>query len=210
VIEVLGERQKQLLRLLLRNKPGMTVDELSAGLHVTRNAVRQHVTALQKDGLVGTGPTRPSGGRPQQLFVLTEKGKEAFPRHYSWFGRLILEAIRREYGDEGLRERLTKIGGEVARQLRDGSKSPQGAQTHVEELAALMNDLGYDARTTQDASAPVIEADNCVFHELAMADPKVCEFDLALLAGYTGKNVVHQKCMARGDNVCRFRFVNKK
>jgi len=209
VIEILGARQKQLLRLLLRNKPGMTVDELSAGLHVTRNAVRQHVTALQKDGLVATGPTRPSGGRPQQLFVLTDKGKEAFPRHYSWFARLVIEAIRREYGEEGLRERLARIGDEVAHQLRAGSKSP-GGQSDIEQLASLMNELGYDARTAKDSSTPTIEADNCVFHELAMADPKVCEFDLALLAGYTGKDVVHQKCMARGDHVCCFRFVDKK
>ncbi|HSQ04502.1 MAG TPA: HTH domain-containing protein, partial [Burkholderiales bacterium] len=159
MIEILGERQKQLLRLLLRHKPGMTVDELSKGLHVTRNAVRQHVTALQKDGLVAMGATRPSGGRPQQLFVLTDKGKEAFPRHYSWFARLIVEAIRRECGDEGLAERLTRIGEEVAQELRAGSKSAD-LQSTIEQLASRMNELGYDARTARDDPIPAIEADN--------------------------------------------------
>jgi len=81
------------------------------------------------------------------------------------------------------------------------------AHKNVEELARLMDELGYDARPAAEAdSAPTIEADNCVFHELAMKNPEVCQFDLALLAGFTGANVEHQECMARGGRVCRFRF----
>src|SRR5678815_1895785 len=91
--EVFRERRKQLLRHLLRSKGGATVDELGKGLGVTRTAVRQHLASLMRDGLIGPGETRASGGRPKQLFVLTEKGREAFPRHYSWFAQLLIEAI---------------------------------------------------------------------------------------------------------------------
>lgn len=62
MIEILGDRQKQLLKLLLTNKSGLTVDELSKGLKITRNAVRQHLAALERDGLISPGATRPSGG----------------------------------------------------------------------------------------------------------------------------------------------------
>jgi predicted ArsR family transcriptional regulator len=121
VLDILGDRQKQLLELLLKNKSGVTVDELSKGLKITRNAVRQHLAALESDRLIALGPTRPSGGRPQQLYALTEKGREVFPRHYSWFAQLVLEAIKREHGAEGLRERLASIGSSVAAQLRTQS-----------------------------------------------------------------------------------------
>ena len=68
--EVFRERRKQLLRHLLRNKGGATVDELGQGLGVTRTAIRQHLASLMRDGLIRPGETRASGGRPKQLFVL--------------------------------------------------------------------------------------------------------------------------------------------
>src|SRR5215469_18601107 len=68
--------------MLLRDKAGLTVEDLSQGLGITANAVRQHLTALERDGLVAKGETQSSGGRPEQLYELTAAGNELFPRHY--------------------------------------------------------------------------------------------------------------------------------
>lgn len=210
MLEILGNRQKHLLRLLLKTKSGVTVDELAEGLKITRNAVRQHLAALESDGLVAPGATRPSGGRPQQLYALTAKGKEAFPRHYSWFAHLVVESIRREHGTEGMGERLSAIGSEVAGQLRSRYPALEPRAQKVEKLAELMDQLGYNARSAATAEkAPVIEADNCVFHELAMKNPAICQFDLAMMGAFTDSRVDHQECMARGGNVCRFKFMPK-
>lgn len=210
MLDILGDRQKQLLELLLKNKSGLTVDELSKGLAITRNAVRQHLAALESDRLIELGPTRPSGGRPQQLYALTEKGGEVFPRRYSWFAQLVIASIAREHGTEGLRERLGEIGVQVAAQLHGQSPAPESREQKVEKLAAVMDQLGYNAKSTAAGKAPVIEADNCVFHELALKNPEICEFDLAMMGAFTGSKVEHQECMARGGNVCRFKFTGKK
>jgi predicted ArsR family transcriptional regulator len=45
-----------------------------------------------------------------------------------------------------------------------------------------------------------------VFHDLAMADPAICEVDLSLLRALSGKTVEHRRCMARGQHSCRFAF----
>src|SRR5262245_61716829 len=119
MLGVLGNRRLELLQLLLRDKGGLTVDELSQRLEVTRNAVRQHLATLEQDGLVEAGSTRPTGGRPEQLYVLTRTGREFFPRQYSWFAQLMVEAIKSEAGARGLRKRLSALGAAVARQLRE-------------------------------------------------------------------------------------------
>lgn len=206
----MGNRQKELLQLLLRNKSGMTVDELAGRLHITRNAVRQHLAALGNDGLTAPGASRPSGGRPQQLYVLTAKGKEVFPRRYSWFAQLAIEAIEREHGADGLRERLIAIGTRVAEQLRNRHPGLETRGQKVKALAAVMDELGYNARGATAGRAPAIEADNCVFHELAMKNPEICHLDLAMMSAFTGSRIDHQECMARGGNVCRFIFVARK
>lgn len=211
MLEVLSDRQKQLLQLLLKYKSGMTVDDISQKLAITRNAVRQHLAGLESDALVALGSTRPSGGRPQQLYVLTDKGKELFPRRYSWFAQLLIESMKLERGAENLNKRLSAIGVGVAAQLRAQKPALKTRAEKVEELSAVMEDLGYNARNTSvPGKPPVIEADNCVFHALAMKNPDICRFDLAMMGAFTDSKVEHMECMARGGNVCRFKFVPKE
>lgn len=208
MLELYGERRKGLLRLLLRRKSGATIDELAQALGVTRTAVRQHLASLMRDGLVAPGAERATGGRPGRLYVLTGEGRETFPRRYSWFARLLVEAMAREHGAAGLRTRFGRIAASVVAQLPRSTPAGASRREKVEELSTLMDQLGYDARKVRDVGgAPTIEADNCVFHELAMRNSAICQFDLALLTGYTGSKVELHECMAKGGHVCRFRFL---
>lgn len=204
-----GSRQKELLNLLLQNKSGLTVEEFAQRLGITRNAVRQHLESLEARDLVQKSDTRPSGGRPEQLYVLTEKGNELFPRHYAWFAQLLLEMVEAEVGPHGIAERLDELGRKVAASLaeQDGNQAPATLDEKVRQLAGTMEQLGYSARSfTSLKGIPIIEANNCVFHELARQHPMVCRFDLALLSAATGADVEHLECMAKGGTACKFRF----
>lgn len=210
MLENLSVRQQELLKLLLENKAGLTVEELSQALAITRNAVRQHLAGLERDGLVVQAGTRPTGGRPELLYLLGDRGRELFPRRYSWFCQLLIESIRRETGSQGLARRLETLGAGVAGQL--AAQAPPGgtAAVRIRQLAASMADLGYGAQVAEDTGAvPAIEANNCVFHHLAADYPEVCQFDLALMGAFVGAEVEHQECMVRGGRVCRFRFKPK-
>lgn len=206
MLDLLGRRQKDLLKLLLRHKEGLTVDELGNQLKVTRNAIRQHLASLISEGLVETGASKATAGRPTQLYVLSNRGRELFPRKYSWLAQLMLESVRQEAGGAGLKRRLTAMGTQVARQLREQHPGLKTRQDKVLKLAELMEQLGYSTAGTTVLDPTMIAADNCVFHDLALKDPDVCEFDLALASAFTDSRVDHQECMARGGHLCRFKF----
>lgn len=206
MLELLGRRQKDLLKLLLRHKDGLTVDALGAQLQVTRNAIRQHLAALQAEGLVATGASKATRGRPTQLYVLSDKGRELFPRQYSWLAQLMLSSLKEDGGAGSLRKRMAAMGEKVATQLRAQHPGLRSRQDRVFKLAELMEQLGYSTAGTTVLDPTTISADNCVFHDLALKDSEVCEFDLALLASFTESRVDHQECMARGGQVCRFKF----
>ncbi|MGE5468836.1 MAG: helix-turn-helix transcriptional regulator [Ignavibacteria bacterium] len=211
MLAILGQRQRDLLKRLLWKKGGLTVLELTEQLHITSNAVRQHLAALENDGLVARGGSRPSGGRPEQLYVLTEAGRELFPRHYWWFAQLIVQSIKAEGGAQAACERFEALGSEVARQLLHQQADPASRQERVEKLGQVMEGLGYETgNASANGDMSVIEAHNCVFHNLAQADPDVCRFDLALLSTFADSEVLHEECMAKGGNVCRFRFLPKR
>jgi predicted ArsR family transcriptional regulator len=208
----MGERQKQLLKLLRASKLGLSVDELSKGLEITRNAVRQHLASLEAAGLVTLGPTRPSGGgRPQQLYILTELGKEMSPRQYSWLAQLVVASVRREEGMENMSKRMNEIGANVAQQIRSQYPDLTTHQEKVEKLAEVMDQLAYHARNaTLPGGEAVIEADNCVFHTMAKKDLEICHLDRGLMETFTDSKVEQNECMARGGNVCRFKLKSRE
>jgi predicted ArsR family transcriptional regulator len=207
-INGIGLRQQQLLTMLLRDKAGLTVEDLSQGLGITANAVRQHLTALERDGLVAKGETQSSGGRPEQLYELTSAGNELFPRHYSWFAELLLDSLRAEKGNDALRERLESMGRAVARQVEARVEGLEDMSERIRVLAAIMHELGYESGPVDSPNEkyPAIEATNCVFHSLAQRFPEVCHFDLAMMSKLVGREVIHDECMVRGGHVCRFKF----
>ena len=103
-------------------------------------------------------------------------------------------------------ERLSAMGDKVGKQLRAQHPELGSRSEKVQKLSEIMEQLGYNARSAGGAKADVIEADNCVFHTLALANPNICKFDLALLSSFTDSKVDHQECMAKGGNICRFKF----
>lgn len=208
MLEALGKSQRTLLKALLVNKSGLTIDALALLLNITRTAIRQHVTALEGLGYIDKGDAISTGGRPSQFYRLTEKGNDLFPKQYSLFSEILLRAILAEKGEEGLGQWLDKLGTDVAGtfQQRVVGKT---TNNRIIETVDIMNTLAYEANVvppTDENELPAIEAVNCVYHDLAAEHHQVCQFDLALLSNLADAKVIHEKCIQRGDNVCRFCF----
>jgi predicted ArsR family transcriptional regulator len=203
-----GETQQQLLRALQREPHGLNVEMLSKQLEVTVTAVRQHLAALGRDGLVVKVASAPSGGRPAHVYALSESAREAFPRQYSWFSETLLGELRSRLGRAGLERTLRALGEKAAGAAPDGD-TPLDAR--AEALVGKMTELGYDGFVVSSKRGTVdIAARNCVFHQLAAKNPEVCQFDLGLIGTATSAAVSHDECIVRGGKVCRFKLAAKK
>lgn len=204
----LGPTQQRLLRLLQSERSGLSIDALRAGLNVSRNAVRQHLTSLLAQGLVEPGPIFPTGGRPERRFVLTDAGRELFPRRYVELAASLIREIGDSMGEAQLLKILSRLGDRVGKELGEKLEGKSGTD-RMNAIAATMTDLGYDAQADVRGSSKEIQAKNCVFHHLAQHHPAVCRFDVALLKRASGQEVEHTECVARGGNMCRFRFTRR-
>lgn len=206
MIELLGKTQQHLLRLLNKHKNGLTISELTELLGVSRNAVKQHLTALEGSQLIECGALERTAGRPTQNYVLTNKGREHFPRKYSWFAQVLLESIRNEKGEENFVQFLDKVGTSISSQYLPDLQKLKGKKRLI-EAASILSELGYEAEivASQDKSEiSKLEVSNCVFYHLANTCPEICDFDLSLLTSLTGKKVVQESCIASGGNLCCF------
>lgn len=206
MLDGFGVTQRKILESLLQNKKGMTIDELVNILDITRTAVNQHINTLTKDGYLQKHTQIKTGGRPGQIYVLTEKGIHLFPKQYAWFSELLLNNIKQLYGSRGLEDMLIKLGEQVADQ-HSSRLEGKTAAAKVAAIAELMLELGYQSSANEDGTQ--INACNCVFHELALENPEVCTFDLALLSAMSNSRIEQVACMAHGHTKCRFKIIDE-
>ncbi|MHC5022086.1 MAG: ArsR family transcriptional regulator, partial [Planctomycetota bacterium] len=61
---------RQTILDLLKRRGQATARELATVLKVTAPAVRQHLTALERDGLVAANPVKRPMGRPVRVYTL--------------------------------------------------------------------------------------------------------------------------------------------
>ncbi|HWJ39304.1 MAG TPA: winged helix-turn-helix transcriptional regulator [Sphingomicrobium sp.] len=196
----------RILELMLRSDSPLSVQALAAAVGISRNAAHQQVMALEREGLIERASAIRTKGRPSQGFQLSPAGKATFPRQYSLLAKQLLVELSQILGPAELHLAMQRIGKSLAASLSD----KVGVNADQELIAGLMRELGYESRVVEGDGGLEIEAHNCVFHDLAKADPSICEVDLALLESLSGKAVDHRRCMARGEGSCRFSFSPKQ
>lgn len=202
-----GPSAQKLLRTLLAAPQGASVETLCDALRVTHNAVRQHLSALIRAGFVARGSVQPSGGRPQMRFLLTDAGRELFPRNYGVIAGGILEQLYANAGRGGVQALLLETGRRLGAAAAPRVAADPSQAAHL--LAEQLDALGYEAQAVKRDGEMQIEAYNCVFHALAKAHPDICRFDLAFMEAASGQSVQHLECLVRGGAACRFRLAGK-
>lgn len=195
-----------ILRGLLENREGLTVDDLATRLNISRSAVHQHIVGLERGGFIKRRALARTRGRPGQVFAITDDGVHQFPKRYDWFSTLLLEVLSDRLDKDDLKTELGALGKKIGNQLK-GQITNREKSERINALANAMADLGYAARLRDgDDGKPEIQAFNCVYHHLAAEHPEVCEFDLSLIETVTGQRPEHAECMVRGGGSCRFQF----
>jgi predicted ArsR family transcriptional regulator len=205
-----GSRQRQILELLLENKEGLSIDEIAGVLNISRNAVQQHIAALELDGHLKMGVLKKTMGRPVRSYVLTEEGINSFPKQYAWFSELMLTDLKNEMGSEAFQRYLHKLGSKLSQSFLYRFTGKQ-IDERIEELLKIMNGLGFKTKSATDPGSDerTIEACNCIYHDLAQKHEEICEFDRTLMSSLLDKDIEHVECMAKGGVICRFKIIKK-
>lgn len=197
----LSESRMRLLRELLGARAtGLTVDELADVLVVSRNAVQQQVTALEREGLVSVLELRSTGGRPSRAYALTDNGLELFPRHYARMAEALLRHTQELFGEEGLEKLLVQMAAELTAEVAPRLEGKEGEQ-RVREVVSILDELGYGAYLDENGN---VHAVNCVFHQLAQSSDAVCRYDAMVLRNLLGSDFDHLACMRDGRASCVF------
>ncbi len=203
MLNPVSARQNQILKLLLTNRDGLTIDEVSQALDISRSAIQQHFAVLESNQFITPISFSKTAGRPVRVYVISEKGINHFPKQYAWFSELILDELKTEMGEQKFQQFMADLGSKLAEKLLP-EYADQSMPVRLEKLSRLMEDLGFHVTLQADDESQSIEACNCIYHDIAQKHPEVCEFDKALINTLLGKKTTLTECAAKGGHLCRF------
>lgn len=115
-----------------------TVSELADKLDLTDNAVRAHLVALERDGVVRQEGERRSGGRPAYVYQVTPEADELFPKAYD---RALVHVLAVLGGRMGAGE-VEGLLREAGRNSVDAPSSDATWEDRVEAALDLLEDFG--------------------------------------------------------------------
>jgi predicted ArsR family transcriptional regulator len=162
---------------MLRRKAS-TTNEIAAELGLTHNAVRSHLTALQRDGMIRPGSMQPSASRPAVVYELLPEAEAIFSRAYIPFVAQLVQVLQQRLPEGELEEVMRTVG------RRLGAEWPRlhGPLSHrVEEASRLLEELGAMNEVEPLEGGFVIRGHGCLLAEAVHGRPEVCRAMESLL-----------------------------
>jgi predicted ArsR family transcriptional regulator len=178
---------------LIRRSP-TTVTEIAAHLGLTYNAVKGHLTALERDGLVRSGGVRRGGTRPSVMYELAPGVDDVLSRAYMPFASHLVRSLSERLAEPDLDEVMRDVGRRLS---NDWPRAPGTIAERVERASALLQELGAPNEVERLDGTVRIRGFGCLLAAAVQGQPHVCRAMEALLAEFLDAPV--RECCERGE-----------
>jgi len=189
----------------LRRESRATVKELGQLLGLTSTGIRQHLTVLERDGLVEAHEERGHVGRPALVYQLTEEGDALYPKRYGELANLLLGEVRDVAGPQGLQTILRRAAYRFAEPYQERLRGLSLGE-RVNEAREIIHERGCLAEVQQDGDQWFLSQLTCPFPNVARENSSVCALDVDFIRLIIGVDVRLTKSLVRGDGCCTFRI----
>lgn len=197
--------RQQILEYLQRHGRG-TVKELGELLGLTSTGIRQHLTVLERDGLVDAHEERGRVGRPTLVYSLTGKADSLFPKTYDVLAEVLLEEIRASEGNQKLQLLLRQVAKRLAAPYEERMRGKDFA-ARVQETAAVMEEQGSMADCSRDEDGNFyIDEYTCPFPKIAERDRAVCVLHVEFVGILADGDARLSRSLLRGERACTYRL----
>lgn len=183
-----------------------TAEQIARRLGVTISGVRQHLAALEGNGLVAHRDERSGPGHPRRRYCITPAGEALWPKRYGQLTNQLLGFVGQESPE--LVDKVFVLRGE-ARVARAAERlSGLAFDARIEELTRILDEDGYLAQCQREADGSwLVVEHNCAILDVARRYGAACSSELAFLgAAMPDATVDRIKHKMAGDFVCAYRI----
>ncbi|MHA1941523.1 MAG: helix-turn-helix transcriptional regulator, partial [Candidatus Hodarchaeales archaeon] len=209
--------RNKILKYLLLNRTSSstccTVERIAEALGLSQNAIRQHLTILQKEELVFQSTRKSKSGRPAKLFSMHPKAFDLFPKHYPDFSVKLIGAVKKKYGESQILDILRSVGKSIISEIDnistvelENKPDSKTLNARLELISDFYKKYGKFPELIEEEHSFVLKNFNCLLFEMAKADPLICNVDETILGELLGQKAVKEQCIRDGDPCCLYRI----
>jgi predicted ArsR family transcriptional regulator len=184
----------------LRSGP-CTVEELSRKLDLTDNAVRAHLSTLERDGLVRLSGVRRGARKPHFTYTLTAEADRLFPKAYDALLNQLIAVLKNRLSPAEIEKVLREVGRAIAANAPKGHSN--GLESRVQNALRVFKSIGGAAKVETHEDKLVIKSNGCPLAAAVSAHPEVCRLAEEIVAEIV-KVPVHEHCNREESPQCRF------
>lgn len=185
-----------------------TVKELGQLLALTPTGIRQHLTVLERDGLLRAHEERGRVGRPSLVYSLTAKAETLFPKNYDELAVALLEETRAMSGKDGVQTLLRRVSENLAGPYLERVQDKSLVE-RAEEATEILREQGCLADMAQEGDEVLIREYTCPYDSVARQNSGVCVLHVDFVRRLTGGEVKLATSLLRGDRACTYRIREK-
>ena len=134
---------------------GLTADDVATSLGLTRSAVRAHITAMERDGVVRKAGKRPGTTRPSHVYELSAQVEQLLSKAYIPLLTHLVGVFAEALPSEQVETLLRRTGTRLAHELSRGKRLAGGVKSRAAAASAMLNEhLG--ALTHVEANGKIV------------------------------------------------------
>ncbi|HEX5478808.1 MAG TPA: transcriptional regulator [Dehalococcoidia bacterium] len=195
-------RQDILDYLRLHNQA--TVRELGEHLRLTSTGIRQHLTVLERDGLIASHEERGHVGRPALVYRLTSQGDALYPKQYEALANALIEEARGLLGPDALQKLMKNVAARFAEPYMARLEGKTGEERAV-EATRVIQERGCLAECRAEGGDLLIRQQTCPFPDVASRNSAVCALEVEFVRRLVGTDARLTTSLLRGDDACTYR-----
>ncbi len=211
-----GGHTRQLLLEILKRCGECDVSGLAEKLGISGVAVRQHLSSLERAGLLMHRQERRPVGRPVRLYRLTNTAERHFPQSSDRVALDLLARVEKMMGVEAIESALDKRIEDLASLYAERLKGARSWSQKLELLASIRDSEGYLCNVEPVAAAEARGGVRLVHHHCplsAIADqfPQLCAYELELFRRVLGEPDIRRvDHIHAGGHTCSYELPKKK
>lgn len=187
---------------ILRGAP-CTVEDLAEKLSLTDNAVRAHLSTLERDGLVRQSGLRRGPRKPHFTYVLTDEADRLFPKAYDALLNQLIAVLKTRLSPDEIEGALREVGRAMAATAPVGQNA--NLESRVQSALKVLEAIGGAAEIVKHEDKLMIQSSSCPLAAAVNVHPEVCQLAESLVAEIV-KAPVEEQCDRTGRPKCRFQI----
>jgi predicted ArsR family transcriptional regulator len=188
---------------LLRRRSQATVREIGDELGLTATGIRQHLTVLERDGLVEAHEERGHVGRPALVYRLSADGDGLYPKKYDELANALIEEARKVLGPPALAQLMKSVATRFAAP-HSARLAGKPLAERVEATGSILEARGNVVTQSKEGDEYSVRKHTCEYWNVATKNSIICALDVEFVRQLAGADARLTTSLLRGDDCCTF------